>query len=128
VTIEAVNSRYPGRRLWAGFVPRSNTCRRRIFQKDLTAALSLADRVVIGPVYTKPQDPLSTEELFSPAELVYDLKALGREAHAGEGVEEIGSYLAQASRPGDVILVMSNGAFGGLPRKLLAALQGKEAA
>lgn len=127
VTIEAVRSRYPERRLWAVFEPRSNTCRRRIFQKDLAAALSLANRIVIGPVYTKPQDPLSTPELFSPAELVCDLKALGREAHAGEGVEEICSYLAHASRPGDVILIMSNGAFGGLPRKLLAALQGKEA-
>jgi UDP-N-acetylmuramate: L-alanyl-gamma-D-glutamyl-meso-diaminopimelate ligase len=123
VTIEAVRWRYPNRRLWAVFEPRSNTCRRRIFQKPLTGALALADRVVIGPVYTKPQDPLTQEELFSPAELASDLQALGKEAHPGHSIEEICVFLSQAVRPGDVVLIMSNGAFGGLPRKLLAALQ-----
>lgn len=123
VTIEAVRWRYPNRRLWAVFEPRSNTCRRRIFQKPLTDALALADRVVIGPVYTKPQDPLTQDELFSPAELATDLQALGKEAHPGHSIEEICVLLSQAVRPGDVVLIMSNGAFGGLPRKLLAALQ-----
>jgi len=123
VTIEAVRLRYPHRRLWAVFEPRSNTCRRRIFQKPLTTALALADRAVIGPVYTKPQDPLATEDLFSPAELTADLQAAGKEAHAGQSVEEICAFLAGACQPGDVVLIMSNGAFGGLPWKLLAALQ-----
>lgn len=123
VTIEAVRLRYPHRRLWAVFEPRSNTCRRRVFQKPLTTALALADQAVIGPVYTKPQDPLAAEDLFSPAELTADLQAVGREAHAGQSVEEVCTFLTEACRLGDVVLVMSNGAFGGLPRKLLAALQ-----
>ena len=123
VTIEAVRLRYPGRRLWAVFEPRSNTCRRRVFQKPLTNALALADQVVVGPVYSKPQDPLAAEELFSPAELAADLQAVGKKAHAGQSVDEICTFLAAACRPGDVVLSMSNGAFGGLPRKLLAALQ-----
>jgi UDP-N-acetylmuramate: L-alanyl-gamma-D-glutamyl-meso-diaminopimelate ligase len=123
VTIEAVRWRYPHRRLWAVFEPRSNTCRRRIFQKSLTDALALADRVVIGPVYPKPQDPLTPEELFSPAELVTDLQTLGKDAYPGQSVEDICDVVAAAVHPGDVILIMSNGAFGGLPRKLLAALQ-----
>ncbi|HKA56634.1 MAG TPA: UDP-N-acetylmuramate:L-alanyl-gamma-D-glutamyl-meso-diaminopimelate ligase [Candidatus Binatia bacterium] len=122
-TIEAVRLRYPGRRLWAVFEPRSNTCRRRVFQKPLTAALALADRAVIGPVYTKPQDPLAAEDLFSPAELTADLQAAGREAHAGQSVEEICAFLATACRPGDVVLIMSNGAFGGLPPKLVKELK-----
>ena len=121
-TIEAVRLRYPGRRLWAVFEPRSNTCRRRVFQKPLTNALALADRVVIGPVFTKPQDPVATEELFSPAELTEDLRTLGKEAHAGQGTEEISEFLRDNLLAGDVVLIMSNGAFGGLPRKLLAAL------
>ncbi len=125
VTIEAVRSRYPKRRLWAVFEPRSNTCRRRVFQKDLVASFSLADLVVIGPVYTKPQDQLAAADLFSPAELAADLQAAGKETHAGEGVEEICSCIVQASQSGDVVLIMSNGAFGGLPRKLLAALREK---
>src|SRR5262249_46953011 len=122
-TIEAVRLRYPNRRLWAVFEPRSNTCRRRIFQKPLTMALGLADRVVIGLVYTKPQDPLAAEDLFSPAELAADLQAVGKEAHAGQSAEEICAFLTDACQPGDVVLIMSNGAFGGLPRKLLGQLR-----
>jgi UDP-N-acetylmuramate: L-alanyl-gamma-D-glutamyl-meso-diaminopimelate ligase len=123
VTIEAVKMRYPQRRLWAVFEPRSNTCRRRIFQQPLANALARADGVVLGPVFTKPQDPIATEELFSPAELTADLQQLGKKAHAGQGTEEIISFLIEQCRAGDVVLVMSNGAFGGLPRKLLATLQ-----
>lgn len=125
VTIEAVKMRYPQRRLWAVFEPRSNTCRRRIFQQPLAQALARADGVVIGPVFTKPQDPIATEELFSPAELTEDLQQLGKHAHAGQGTEDILSFLTEQCRPGDVVLVMSNGAFGGLPRKLLATLQAR---
>ncbi len=123
VTIEAVRLRYPGRRLWAVFEPRSNTCRRRIFQKPLTQALACADRIVIGPVFTKPQDPLAADELFSPAELAADLQAIDKEAHAWQGVEEMCAFLSRNCRPGDVVLIMSNGAFGGLPRKLLERLK-----
>jgi UDP-N-acetylmuramate: L-alanyl-gamma-D-glutamyl-meso-diaminopimelate ligase len=119
LTIEAVRLRYPNRRLWAVFEPRSNTCRRRVFQKPLGAALALADRVVIGPVFSKPQDQLATEDLFSPVELVRDLQAIGKEAHEGQEVDEICQFLTTHCRAGDVVLVMSNGAFGGLPRKLL---------
>jgi UDP-N-acetylmuramate: L-alanyl-gamma-D-glutamyl-meso-diaminopimelate ligase len=126
VTIEAVRMRYPQRRLWAVFEPRSNTCRRRVFQQPLANALALADGIVIGPVFTKPQDPIASEELFSPAELTADLQQLGKAAHAGQGVEEIVSFLTEQCCAGDVVLVMSNGAFGGLPRKFLAALQARE--
>jgi UDP-N-acetylmuramate: L-alanyl-gamma-D-glutamyl-meso-diaminopimelate ligase len=121
-TIEAVRSRYPQRRLWAIFEPRSNTCRRRVFQKPLTDALALADHVVIGPVFTKPQDQLAAEDLFSPAELASDVQAIGKAAHAGESVDGICQFVATQCRAGDVILVMSNGAFGGLPRKILTRL------
>jgi UDP-N-acetylmuramate: L-alanyl-gamma-D-glutamyl-meso-diaminopimelate ligase len=122
-TVEAVRLRYPKHRLWAVFEPRSNTCRRRIFQKPLTEALANADQIVIGPVFTKPQDPVATEELFSPAELVADIHTAGKDAHQGQSVDEICSFLTGNCQSGDVVVIMSNGAFGGLPRKLLAALQ-----
>jgi UDP-N-acetylmuramate: L-alanyl-gamma-D-glutamyl-meso-diaminopimelate ligase len=93
-----------------------------VFQKPLTQALALADRVVIGPVFTKPQDLLAAEELFSPEELATDLTAMSKEAHAGQSVDEICAFLAAACQPGDVVLIMSNGAFGALPRKLFTAL------
>ena len=123
VAIEAVQLRYPGRRVWAVFEPRSNTCRRKIFQKPLTEALGRADRILLGPVFTKPQDPLGAADLFAPAELVADLQARGKYAYAGRSVSDLCACLTEECRAGDVVLVMSNGAFGGLPRKLLAALQ-----
>ena len=123
VALEAVQLRYPERRVWAVFEPRSNTCRRRVFQKPLTEALALADRVIIGPVFHKPQDRLAAVELFSPPELVADLQAGNTYAHAGHSVESICALLSEECRAGDVVLVMSNGAFGRLPRKLLSALQ-----
>ncbi len=122
VMIEAARLRYPQCRLWAVFEPRSNTCRRRIFQQPLTDALGGADRVILGPVFTKPQDALDAAELFSPAELATDLRALGKHAFTGQSVDEICSLLADECQAGDVVLVMSNGTFGGLPRKLLTAL------
>ena len=121
-TIEAVRLRYPEHRLWAVFEPRSNTCRRRIFQQPLTEALTSADHIVIGPVFTKHQDPVPTEELFSPAELVADIHGAGKEAYQGRSVDEICAFLTGNCQSGDVVVIMSNGAFGGLPRKLLAAL------
>ncbi len=123
VALEAVQLRYPERRVWAVFEPRSNTCRRRIFQKPLTAALGHADHILLGPVVTKPQDPLATADLFAPAELVADLQARGRYAYAGRSVQDLCLHLTSKCRAGDIVLVMSNGAFGGLPRKFLAALQ-----
>src|SRR5207244_8214732 len=50
-TLEAVRTRYPGRRLWAVFEPRSNTLRRKIFQKDLVASLAMADEIVVAGVF-----------------------------------------------------------------------------
>ncbi|MCS6926585.1 MAG: UDP-N-acetylmuramate:L-alanyl-gamma-D-glutamyl-meso-diaminopimelate ligase [Candidatus Binatia bacterium] len=122
-TIEAVRWRYPQRRLWAVFEPRSNTCRRRVFQEPLAEALARADGVVIGPVYSKPQDPLDPAELFSPTELAAALHVRGKEAYPGNSVDDICDFLVAAVRPDDVILIMSNGAFGGLRHKLLHALR-----
>jgi UDP-N-acetylmuramate-alanine ligase len=84
--------------------------------------LALADRIVIGPVFTKPQDPVDAADLFSPAELTEDLQTLSKQAHAGQGTDEIRDFLATNCSAGDVVLFMSNGAFGGLPRKLLSVL------
>ena len=92
--------------------------------KPLTEALGRADRILLGPVFAKPQDPLAASDLFAPAELVADLQAHGKHAYAGLSVQDLRLRLAEECRAGDVVLVMSNGAFGGLPRKLLTTLQG----
>ena len=52
-TLQGLRHRYPRRRLWALFEPRSNTTRRAVFQKELPAALALADGVLLTPMLVK---------------------------------------------------------------------------
>jgi UDP-N-acetylmuramate: L-alanyl-gamma-D-glutamyl-meso-diaminopimelate ligase len=119
-TLAAVRSRYPGRRTWALFDPRSNTSRRRTFQAEIGAALGAADRVVIGPVHNL--DQLGEAERFSPAEAARDVERAGGQARALDDHDEVVAAVASEARPGDVVVALSNGAFGGVVRKLEALL------
>src|SRR5579864_5045875 len=65
LTLEAARTRWPGRRIWAAFEPRSNTMRRKVFQDALTDSLAVADAIAIGPV-DRPQ-MLADSERLSPA-------------------------------------------------------------
>ncbi len=121
-TIAALRLRYPGRRLRAVFEPRSNTSRRRVFQREFAAALARADEAVLAAVFAKPGDPIPPEERLDPAEIVADVAALGTPARLIDGVPAIRDYLVATSTPGDVVVIMSNGAFGGLPRLVAGGL------
>jgi UDP-N-acetylmuramate: L-alanyl-gamma-D-glutamyl-meso-diaminopimelate ligase len=111
-TIEAARSRWPGRRLWAIFEPRSNTMRRRAAEDDLAAALALADLAVLGPVHRAHL--LSEAERLSPQRVVSAVRGAGKPAEALASSEEIAAHLAERTQPGDLVLVMSNGSFDGL--------------
>jgi len=111
-TIEAARSRWPGRRLWAIFEPRSNTMRRRAAESDLAAALACADAAILGPVHRAKL--LSDAERLSPERVVASVRAAGKSAEALASAEEIAAHVAENSQPGDLILVMSNGSFDGL--------------
>lgn len=115
-TIAALRLRYPGRRLRAVFEPRSNTSRRRIFQREFADALAAADEAILAAVFTKASDPIPPEERLAPETIVADIQARGTDARTLDGVETIRDYLIDSAKPGDVIAIMSNGAFGGLPR------------
>jgi UDP-N-acetylmuramate: L-alanyl-gamma-D-glutamyl-meso-diaminopimelate ligase len=121
VTIEAARNRWPGRRLWGVFEPRSNTMRRKVFEQDLVASLSAADAAVLGAVNRAKL--LDDTERLSPARVLQGIRVAGRKAEGFDSAEEIADYLARETRPGDVVLVMSNGSFDGLCGKLLGKLQ-----
>jgi UDP-N-acetylmuramate: L-alanyl-gamma-D-glutamyl-meso-diaminopimelate ligase len=121
VTIDAARHRWPGRRLWAVFEPRSNTMRRRVFETDLADSLSTADATVLGAV--NRANLLSDEERMSPDRVLEAVRKAGRKAEGFDSAEEIAQYLAAETRPGDLVLVMSNGSFDGLCGKLLGKLQ-----
>ena len=121
-TLAALRERYPGRRLRAVFEPRSNTSRRRVFQDEFVAALAAADEAVLAAVFTKASDPIPPAERLAPETIVAELERRGVPARLIDGVPAIRDHLVASARPGDVIAVMSNGAFGGLPALLVAGL------
>lgn len=119
-TLAAARTRWPGRRLWALFEPRSNTAGRRLFQEAYADAFSGADALVIGPVFHAgrlPPDARLDRDL-----LVAGFAEAGKPAFAPEALDEIPEILRRETRPGDVLLLMSSGAFGGLPETLLKEL------
>jgi UDP-N-acetylmuramate: L-alanyl-gamma-D-glutamyl-meso-diaminopimelate ligase len=122
-TIEAARTRWPRRRLWVAFEPRSNTMRRRVFEQDLAAALATADGAVLGPVSRALL--LSDAQRLSPEGVVKSVHAAGRPAKALDSAAEIAEFLAGELRPGDIMLVLSNGSFDGLCDKLLALLNSR---
>ncbi len=122
LAIDGLRQKYPSRRLWVLFEPRSNTTRRNIFQDSLATALQKADLVVI-PAVPDPEKVAEAERL-DPGKLVEDIKANGSQAwYLGE-VDEIVEHVGVLAKKGDVVAVLSNGGFGGIHTKLLDRLQG----
>ena len=119
-TLRAARERFPGRRLWAVLEPRSNTLRRNVFQQELADALATADRVILADVY-RP-DKIAPAERLNPAMVRDELHRRGTAAEFAAGADQIVESLSGQWRAGDVVVVMSNGGFGGLHRKLLDAL------
>jgi UDP-N-acetylmuramate: L-alanyl-gamma-D-glutamyl-meso-diaminopimelate ligase len=123
-TIEAARLRWPGRRLWAILEPRSNSMRRRVFQDALPPALALGDRVLLGSVHRAGQ--LSEEQRLDPETVAAAVRSLGKDARVLPGADAIADVLAAEARPGDLLLVMSNGSFDGLCEKLLKKLAARQ--
>jgi UDP-N-acetylmuramate: L-alanyl-gamma-D-glutamyl-meso-diaminopimelate ligase len=110
-TIDGLRRRIGRARLVAVLEPRSNTMRMGVHQHTLGPSLAGADEVW----------------LYAPPDLGWDVSAvlgsLGGRAHASGDVDALALELARRSRPGDHMLIMSNGGFGGLHDKVLAELR-----
>ena len=119
-TIAAIRQRFAGRRLVAIFEPRSYTAQLRRFQEPYREALRNADRVVLAGLFRPERYDASTG--MDPEELAGSLRTDGVESDYIPEVDRIVAAVVPAARPGDVLLVMSNGGFGGIHEKLLAAL------
>lgn len=117
-TLKALRVKFPGRRLWAVFEPRSNTTRRNVFQNELVSALSLADAIVIAQIARL--DQIKPEERLDPEQLMKGLMATGKPAAYLPDVKSIVTHVLAERRAGDVVCVFSNGGFGGIHEKLLA--------
>jgi UDP-N-acetylmuramate: L-alanyl-gamma-D-glutamyl-meso-diaminopimelate ligase len=119
-TLQAVKALYADRRLVAVFEPRTNSSMRSVFQKDYPLAFDAADMVCIR----KPPllEKIPANDRFSSEQLVDDLKQRGKDAHYFPDTDTIIDYLCAMARPGDMILVMSNGGFDNIHERLLDRL------
>ena len=121
LAIDALRQKYAPKNLWVVFEPRSNTTRRNIFQNELAAALSNADKAVVAGV--PDPDKVAMDDRLSPEKLIADVRAAGTPAWYFESVGEIVTHVCGEVKAGDVIAVLSNGGFEGIHDKLLAALK-----
>jgi UDP-N-acetylmuramate: L-alanyl-gamma-D-glutamyl-meso-diaminopimelate ligase len=109
-TLEGLRRRVGGERIIAVLEPRSATMKRGVHKDTLAAALAPADEVWF----------------YSPPDLGWDagavVRTLGSRGHLAGEVDGLVRELAARLRAGDHALIMSNGGFGGLHDKLLAAI------
>ena len=98
-------------RILAVLEPRSNTMKLGTMKAQLADSLKDADLVFChsGGLGWDPREPLAV---------------LGSRAQVADNIEELLNQIMLSVQPGDTIVCMSNGGFGGIHGKLLAALQG----
>lgn len=120
-TLKALRTRYSGRRLWAILEPRSNTLRRKIFQNELAASLSLADQVVVAAIFKSEAIP--ENERLDAAAVIATVQSSGKPARLLDTADAIVDSIAPELRSGDVVAILSNGGFAGIYEKLPARLK-----
>jgi UDP-N-acetylmuramate: L-alanyl-gamma-D-glutamyl-meso-diaminopimelate ligase len=123
-TLNGLRAAHPGARIWAAFEPRSASSCRRVFQDDFARAFAAADEVLIAPVF---RSTLAEQERLSVPRLVEDLRSAGQSARAPESLDGIVETIVRERRTGDLVVLMSNGGFGGIHKRLLVALQQRAA-
>ena len=121
-TLRALRTRHrlgEGRKLWAVFEPRSATACRSTHQAEYPGAFAVADEIVLAPL---GRTNVPEAERLDLARLVRELGERGQHADAPPSVDAILERLVREAAPGDVVALLSNGAFGGLHGRLLEAL------
>lgn len=114
-TIDGLRRKVGAARILAVLEPRSNTMKLGTMKQALAASLEAAD-LVFGYGALSGKDALGWD-------LAEALAPLGDKAGAYHLLPELVAAIVAQARPGDYVLVMSNGGFGGVHAKLLEALQ-----
>jgi len=120
-TLAALRGAYPDHRLIAVFDPRTNSSRRRVFQDAFASCFAGADLVLVRE--PEPLLKVAIAERFSAPELVAALNARGVVSHYFPRTDEIIEYLGSTCETGDVVAILSNGAFDNIHTRLLARLK-----
>jgi UDP-N-acetylmuramate: L-alanyl-gamma-D-glutamyl-meso-diaminopimelate ligase len=124
-TLNGARRRYPGRRLWALFEPRSISSSRKEFEPGYIDAFHEADRVVIGPIYYRDRyaTRYGLDKMMSVPTIVDRLNGDGIPTTQIDDIDAIAGLVAREAKPQDVVVVMSSGAFGGVHGKILEQLR-----
>jgi UDP-N-acetylmuramate: L-alanyl-gamma-D-glutamyl-meso-diaminopimelate ligase len=112
-TLKGLRARVGAQRILAVLEPRSNTMKLGVHREQLAPSLKAADRTWF----------------FAPKDLGWDLpgavSSMGDRVSLAGTIDELLESLIEEARPGDHVLIMSNGGFGGLHDKFLAALRAR---
>lgn len=125
-TLRGLRHRYRERRLIAVFEPRSWSSRLAVFQDEYTNAFTAADYVVIAGVFDS-QKVSEKGRSLDTEKLIAGISEQNKPAFALPDADGIIAHLLPQLRENDVVAIMSNGGFGGIHEKLLAALKGQKA-
>jgi UDP-N-acetylmuramate: L-alanyl-gamma-D-glutamyl-meso-diaminopimelate ligase len=123
-TLLGAKQKYTGQRIIALFEPRSYTAQIKQFQQDFTAGLMEADKIIIAGLFHPER--YTKDTAICPDEMIQAMRKSGREADFIASPEAIINHLVPQLQPGDIVVVMSNGSFGGIHEKLLNALREAE--
>jgi UDP-N-acetylmuramate: L-alanyl-gamma-D-glutamyl-meso-diaminopimelate ligase len=120
-TLDGLRRRVRQSRILAVLEPRSNTMKLGVMKAQLPNSLHVADRIfAYGASAGKDSLGWDLNEVLAPL----NVKSDGRAA-AFDDLSALVKAVANEAKPGDHILVMSNGGFGGVHQKILNAIQGK---
>jgi len=123
-TIEGLRHQYPSRKIWAIFEPRTSTTKRKVMEKSYAEAFDAADVVILAPLHLPHK--VKEEERLSVESLITQIKNRNKDAHYIKSINQIVNYTINNAQPKDLLLIMSNGAFGGIHDLLIERLSLKE--
>jgi UDP-N-acetylmuramate: L-alanyl-gamma-D-glutamyl-meso-diaminopimelate ligase len=118
-TLSALRSRHPEGKLVAVFEPRSATASRNLHQVEYAESFYDASAVVLAPVGRKN---IPEAERLDVAAIAAALAGKGLDAVAPAELAAVEAAILERAAPGDTVLIMSNGDFGGLYDRLIARL------
>ena len=103
------------------FEPRSWSSRRNVFQKQFANAFRHCDQAIIAPVFEPEKVPANVR--LDPDLLAAEITKSGTPCRYIAEHEELLQHLVSQVRPGDKLILMSNGSFEGLHEKVLEGLR-----
>ncbi|BCL68478.1 UDP-N-acetylmuramate--L-alanyl-gamma-D-glutamyl-m eso-2,6-diaminoheptandioate ligase [Vibrio nigripulchritudo] len=113
LTLEGLRNKVGQQKIIAVLEPRSSTMKMGVHKETLANSLKKADSVY----------------LFQPETIEWSVddvaKQCSQPAYTSDSIDALVSSVVEKAEPGDQILVMSNGGFGGIHDKLLNALKYK---